>query len=50
MNREMSKREKLYGLFRKAYPDGDNEKQLSFSNTISEERLDVYIEIFSGKD
>ena len=46
----MSKREKLYELFRKAHPGGNKEMQLNFSNTIPEERLDVYIEIFSGKD
>ena len=42
----MKRREVLYELMRKKFPGGNKEMQLQFSETLQEERIDVYIKMF----
>ena len=46
---EMEKRDLVYKLFSKKYPGGNKELQYEFSRRVAEERMDMWIEIFSEK-
>lgn len=42
----MKRSEVLYELMRKKFPGGNQEMQLHFSETLQEDRLEVYIKMF----
>lgn len=44
------KRDLVYKLFSNRYPGGNKEMQYEFSRRVAEERMDMWIEIFSKNE